>query len=524
MKPPHPRSGRDIAWLGVLVFVWLASTAWARPLLLPDEGRYVGVAWEMMRSRNWLVPTLNGLPFFHKPPLFYWITAGAMSLLGLNEFAARAAPILGAWLAAISMYWFARKWSGRRMAHFTTLALAVQPLFYLGGQFANLDMLVAGLITATILLLADAALNLDQGSPYLPSLLLACAMAAAGVLAKGLIGVVIPAMVIGAWLLLLQRWRAVWSLMSATGVLIFSLVAAPWFIIMQRNFPDFFHYFFVVQHFKRFAMTGFNNVQPFFFYPALLTVFSLPWLPWLLRSLQHTHRADAKDRGIAILMWLWVGMVTLFFSIPASKPPGYILPAVAPLAFLMADGLTWSGPPSRRALRWWWACVALSSALSVGVVFKFVFAPERSARALAEVVRDQRRDGEPVIMLNQYAYDVPFYARLLQPVLVVEDWSSTMIRQRDSWSKELVDAGQFAPELAASTLINTSALPSLICSAPTSWVIGPDSSIANYPFLRDARALVSAHGRTLWLVHGNRKELAMALNCVATAKSTPTAQ
>ncbi len=55
---------------------------WLRPLALPDEGRYVGVAWEMVRSGHWLVPTLDGLPYFHKPPLFYWITATSLSWFG----------------------------------------------------------------------------------------------------------------------------------------------------------------------------------------------------------------------------------------------------------------------------------------------------------------------------------------------------------------------------------------------------------------------------------------------------------
>src|SRR5439155_8690221 len=58
---------------GLLAIVaWLGATAWYRPLTLPDEGRYVGVVWEMLRSGNSVVPTLNGMPFFHKPPLFYW--------------------------------------------------------------------------------------------------------------------------------------------------------------------------------------------------------------------------------------------------------------------------------------------------------------------------------------------------------------------------------------------------------------------------------------------------------------------
>ena len=67
-------SWRELGVVAGLILLWLAATVWLRPLALPDEGRYVGVAWEMMRSGDWLTPTLDGLPFFHKPPLFYWIT------------------------------------------------------------------------------------------------------------------------------------------------------------------------------------------------------------------------------------------------------------------------------------------------------------------------------------------------------------------------------------------------------------------------------------------------------------------
>jgi 4-amino-4-deoxy-L-arabinose transferase-like glycosyltransferase len=69
-----------IVFLAALV--WLGGLAWMRPLALPDEGRYVEVAWEMFRSGDRITPTLDGLPFPHKPPLFYWITAAAMHLLG----------------------------------------------------------------------------------------------------------------------------------------------------------------------------------------------------------------------------------------------------------------------------------------------------------------------------------------------------------------------------------------------------------------------------------------------------------
>jgi len=111
-----------------VALLWLALLAWARPLMLPDEGRYVGVAWEMMRSGDWLTPTLNGLPYFHKPPLFYWITAASMSLFGVGELPARAAPLLGAWAGAMAVFLFLRRWWGTSAALLALVVLLAQPL------------------------------------------------------------------------------------------------------------------------------------------------------------------------------------------------------------------------------------------------------------------------------------------------------------------------------------------------------------------------------------------------------------
>ena len=84
-------------WPLILLALWLLATLGLRPLMLPDEGRYAMVAREMLLGDG-LVPTMNGLPFFHKPPLFYWIDMAAMHLFGITPFAARVAPMLGAWL------------------------------------------------------------------------------------------------------------------------------------------------------------------------------------------------------------------------------------------------------------------------------------------------------------------------------------------------------------------------------------------------------------------------------------------
>lgn len=509
------------AAVAAMIVVWLAATAWMRPLMLPDEGRYVGVAWEMMRSGDWLTPTLNGLPFFHKPPLFYWITAGSMSLFGLHEWAARAAPVLGAFVGAFSLYRFIRRWSGDRAARLTLVALLAQPLFYIGGQFANLDMLVAGCITATIVLLADAALSIERSLPYRAALAGAYSMAAAGVLAKGLIGFVIPALVVVMWLLMLRRWRVLMALVWVPGALLFLLLAAPWFVAMQARFPAFLDYFFVVQHFRRFAQAGFNNVQPFWFYPAVLVLFSLPWLPWLHRLFTRGYLTDPERSPVRLLLWLWVVMVVLFFSMPKSKLLGYILPALPPLAALMADGFVQLGPPSARARRLWVASVAVTCTVSLGIVIAFALRPPNSLHDLASTLGAQHRPAEPVFMLARYYYDVPFYAQLGDPTRVVDDWGSADVQRRDNWRRELADAGRFSAARAARALIAPSALPGAVCSAPVSWVIGPASASTAYPFLQAAEVAFASRDTRLWRVDPHAMAAFSSLHCEGMPSAGP---
>lgn len=481
--------------------------------MLPDEGRYVGVAWEMLRSGDWLTPTLNGLPFFHKPPLFYWLTASSLSLFGANEVAARAAPILGAWLGAVSLYAFVCRWRNVRTAQMAALVLLVQPLFLIGGQFANLDMLVAGCITATILLAAHAILLIEHNLPYRRPLAGAYAMAGMGVLAKGLIGGVLPAMTILVWLLATKRWRMLRPLLWFPGLLLFMVVTVPWFAAMQWKFADFLNYFFVVQHFQRFTGSGFNNVLPWWFYPAVLLFFHLLWLPWIYRMFTQEYLAISRPDPVRALMWLWLLVIVVFFSIPKSKLLGYILPAVPPLAFLLGDSFTVALTSSPRLRRWWFLSAGLAAVLSLGAVAWLSIHPTKSTRELANLLRSQHTQHEPIFMLNHYDYDLPFYARLHEPVVVVDDWKSAATSVDDNWRKEFSDAGRFAPSKARSILMESIQLPAALCLSPVSWVIGSRAQSATYPFVGAAREVFSGKDAILWQVDRTDPRMLKALHC-----------
>lgn len=239
MRPPaHPRPLASWA----LLALWLAFSLPWRPLTLPDEGRYAGVAYEMVASgHDWLTPTLFGMPYFHKPPLMYWIGAAAMELFGAHGWLARSAAWLGALVMAAALAWHARREDGIAAARTTLLVLATMPFFFFAAQFANHDMLVAGWITLAVVA-ARAALA-SAGRAYLVALVAAWAAAALGLLSKGLIGLVLPALVLLPWLLVQRRWRDLLRLVHPLGPAVFLLLAAPWLVAMQLRHAGFFDYF-----------------------------------------------------------------------------------------------------------------------------------------------------------------------------------------------------------------------------------------------------------------------------------------
>lgn len=511
LKPPH-----SLPAMALVLFAWFAATAWWRPLLLPDEGRYVGVAWEMLRTGHWAVPTLDGLPFFHKPALFYWISAAAMQVFGASAWAGRMPAMLGATLAATAMYGFCRRWSGDAQARTTALVLSTQPFFFVAAQFANLDMLVAGCITAAILTGAHAVLLAAHGQPSRRAVIAAYALAAAGVLAKGLVGAVLPAATLLAWLLAARRPKLIGILLSLPGLVVFGLLALPWFVAMQLRYAGFYDYFIVYHHVRRFANGGFNNPQPTWFYLPVILTLALPWtlaLPaaWRYRAPAQLPPGAGNALGspseptsksgpppLRWLMWCWFVVVVVFFSLPKSKLVGYVLPALPPLAWLLAQAPSAVGPAAGWPARRVGSLAGVAALMCLGVVGGVSLAPVHSTARLGEVLRRQRTPGEPVILLQRYDYDLPFHARLETAPQVLDDWTDPAIPRHDDWRKELYDAGRFDPEGASRQLISRSAVPALLCTHARAWVIGKAAAMEAEPLFAGAQEMARDSGLVLW--------------------------
>ena len=484
---------------------WLAFLAWVRPLTLPDEGRYAGVAWDMLRSGSHMVPLLDGMPYFHKPPLYYWLTELSFSVFGVHPWAARLLSLLVAWAALAALYGFVRRYRDAATATLTALVLATMPFFYGGAQFANLDMLVAGMITLCVLAAADAVLRLERGQAYRWMSLAAAALAGLAVLAKGLIGLVLPGAILFIWLVWGRRWRALAALLWPPALLVFAAVAVPWFVLMQIRYPGFYDYFFVYQHFQRFAASGFNNAQPFWFYLPVVVGLSLPWSLWGGGLLRKAFWGDGPQRDLRRLALIWCVVVVGFFSLPHSKLIGYVVPALPPLAFLLAEVIAAAGRQKSDALfsRLVRICAGVGAGICVVAIGIAAHSARGSAGPLAAVIRPLAQPGDTYVSLHTYPFDLALYAQAPKPSWVVDDWLNPEVPVRDNWRKELYDAAKFEPAVGKQVLVSSDEFHARLCAAPDGaryWVWGTRSDSGNYRALAGLEPVATSVKYVMWLV------------------------
>jgi len=504
---PTAQASRSIAahksipgWQVLLgLAVWLAALAWARWLTLPDEGRYAGVAWEMLRSQSPMVPLLDGMPYFHKPPLYYWLAQISYALFGVHEFSARLPSLLGAWSAGAGLYVFVSRYRNVAQARWAVVILGLTPLFFGAAQFANMDMLVASMITLCVLAAADTALRRAEGRPFRAMSMATGVLAALAVLAKGLIGLALPGAIVLAWLLLRRDWRGMRALLWAPALLAFAVVAVPWFALMQMKFPGFYHYFFVYQHFERFAQSGFNNAQPFWFYVPIVVGLALPWSIWGAAIFTRGFWRDADPQGLRRLMAIWIAVVMVFFSIPQSKLIGYVLPVFPALAFLISERVSAAWAAGKR--RGVSTAIAVAAVICLGAIVAGASNPRGSAGPAMKELQGEIRPQDTQVALHALPFDLGFYTQAAEPAWIVDDWLDPAIPTRDNWRKELYDAAEFDPVVGKRVLVQNGDLTARLCASADGarfWIWGRDDDAGRYFAINGVAPRLPGDKRAVW--------------------------
>ncbi len=306
------------------------------PLLDSDEGRYAEIPREMLERGDFITPFLNYVKYFEKPPLHYWLEAISFKIFGFTEFAARAPGALMGLCGVLFTYHVGRTLFGRRAGLMAATVLGTSLGFVVIGRYNVIDMTLTFCMTATLgcFLLAVREGERHAGLYYY----LFYVAAALTVLAKGLIGLVLPGGVIVLFMLLTGRWRLLREMRLPTGILLFLLVAAPWFILVSLHNPEFPRFFFIHEHFERFLTKVHGRYEPPWFFIPILAGFMLPWsfyLPSTMRGIwQERHTPTGEIR---LYLLLWGAVIFTFFSLSSSKLIPYILPVFPAVALLVGE-------------------------------------------------------------------------------------------------------------------------------------------------------------------------------------------
>ncbi|MBI3817502.1 MAG: glycosyltransferase family 39 protein [Planctomycetes bacterium] len=329
----------------VATLPWIGSYGF-----LPEEARYAEIAREMLTSGDWLVPRLNGAPYFEKPPLLGWVGALLLQIApGSPEFALRSVPAFCAFAGIASLVWFAFKTSGARVAAAAGIALAVAPFPMMFARVFATDGVFAAAMTAALAILFTCAICKEYNFARMAAA--GAALAVAGLDRSPIVAfaIYVPLAVFAAYESarvgggsdfgqLILRFAAIPCAIAAA-------IAAPWFILMQSREPEFFHQFVVVHHLGRVDAAEDEKMlhkEAFYFYAPILAAGACATTLWIFAAFAHaSKRARAATPESRALRYSFAAAAWIFvlFTVLSGKRATYVLPAFPWLALMLGSAV-----------------------------------------------------------------------------------------------------------------------------------------------------------------------------------------
>jgi 4-amino-4-deoxy-L-arabinose transferase-like glycosyltransferase len=310
-------------------------------LIGADEPRYAQVAREMLERHDWITPTLGGRPWLEKPVLYYWQAMLAYRMFGVRDWAARWPSAIDASLMVLGVYLFL--WRLRPGFHLDGALMTASAAGVIGfARAAAMDMPLAAM--STLALLAWYAWWETSQRAYLVGFYVLLALA---VLAKGPVAPVLAGTVVGLFALAAKDSRIIIRTLWIPGMLLFFLVALPWYVVVQVRNPEFFRLFILEHNLARFGTDLYHHRQPFWFFLPVTALGLLPWLVFVITAAVETMRGWWAERtalfepgdALSFFLVLWLVVPVVFFSLSQSKLPGYTLPALPAGPMLVAEYL-----------------------------------------------------------------------------------------------------------------------------------------------------------------------------------------
>lgn len=428
---------RSLFFAVLVVFVYFFGLG-ELPLLGPDEPRYAQVAREMLERGDFITPTLGGFPWFEKPALLYWLQIAAYKVFGVSEFSARSGSALFGLLTIFTIYLLCkladseettdkRQTTTDKLSHYAFLIAASSIGFLVFSRAASFDIILTFPTTAALAcFFADDVSNQKSKIKNRKFLFGFYFFIGLALLAKGLIGAVLPCAVVFCYFAVSRRFPSKTFLLdSIWGILLSLIVASVWYLPMYfRHGWEFVDEFFVQHHFARYTSNKYAHPEPFWFFWAILPALVLPWTPFLLAAIWNFFKkqktkdkkqeADVSSRlhSLKIFALVWLVVPLVFFSFSNSKLPGYILPALPAAVILSAEEARRFALKSKNRR----LIVQMTALLTFAFIFVALFfiAPDfarrDSKKYLVEAATKRGFTSEKVLNLHDISHSLEFYA------------------------------------------------------------------------------------------------------------------
>ena len=322
------------------------------PFVGADEPRYAEVAREMYLRRDLITPTLGGHPWFEKPALLYWLIIASFSLFGISEWAARLGPAISGLLTIAAVYSLGKRVETasadltlRGLGQVSALITASTAGIIVFSRGASFDIVVTMTITWALscFLVSELDGNEKRRQLWLAGFYVFVGLS---LLAKGLVGIVIPLGVVATYYFLRRELpvrRLFFSLVW--GIPLGLAVSAIWYapVIARHGWP-FIHEFFIQHHFARYVSDKYHHSQPIYYYLLIFVPMSVPWTALLVAGVVEARswqwRAEDAQNKLRVFALAWVLVPLIFFSFSRSKLPAYILPVLPAAALIAGEYLT----------------------------------------------------------------------------------------------------------------------------------------------------------------------------------------
>jgi len=408
-----------IAWtlsiLWLLVISWLAFLWHLGNTGLVDETEplFAEAARQMTVTGDWITPYFNGETRFDKPPLVYWLMALGYQLIGVNEWAVRLPSALAAIALTVFGFYTLRSCGVSRPAAVAPLEdaglkddtpsndarthtpslehqmwlsaamgsamIALNPQTIVWGRTGVSDMLLSGCMGCALFafFLGYAQPKEAKGNHFWSSVknrwyLAFYLLIALAILTKGPVGIVLPMLIIGAFLFYLGKVREVLQEMQVLrGCLLILVLTLPWYVLVTiANGEDYIDSFFGYHNFQRFTEVVNGHDAPWYFYFLVVLVGFAPWSIYLpaaiarLRFWQRDHwRSSPRSTQLGLFALFWFAGVFGFFTISVTKLPSYVLPLMPAASILVA--LLWSDQMTRETKQNRFPALLLSGVFNV---------------------------------------------------------------------------------------------------------------------------------------------------------------